>query len=368
MIAAYMLEVHEGDLEWDIDGFRVKGLPEKSKSMKEIAWAAYNSPPPGMEPGLEAVSYYDPPNMTYPVRRLYLRDGHRRRYRRVQGAALLCARRLRHPHQPDDHRGPGARRPDRGVRHRHGPGNPLRRDRQRRGRLVHGLLPPDGGGDAQVGDRPYGHALAAPSDRRQGRRREPERRRRAGLLQCRERRLLVPRLDAHPDAARLLAQLGGGKAAWGCTADWREDYRRPQRDHDCDVDARGYVSRSDHRAAGRGRLRRRSRAARRAAADGDAGPPAAAGRRGRRRQDRGGQGAGRRARHGRSSACNATKGSISRPRSTNGTTSASCWRSARARARAPTPTQCRARHLLRALPAGAAAAGRHPPHAIAPCC
>ena len=66
MIAAYLLEVHEGDLEWDIDGFRVKGLPEKSKSMKDIAWVAYNAPPPGMEPGLEAVSYYDPPNMTYP--------------------------------------------------------------------------------------------------------------------------------------------------------------------------------------------------------------------------------------------------------------------------------------------------------------
>src|ERR1700727_1542219 len=66
MIAAFMLEVHEGDLEWDIDGFRVKGLPEKTMSMKEICWAAYNSVPPGMEPGLEAVSYYDPPNMTYP--------------------------------------------------------------------------------------------------------------------------------------------------------------------------------------------------------------------------------------------------------------------------------------------------------------
>ena len=34
--------------------------------MKEIAFAAYNNVPPGMEPGLEAVSYYDPPNMTYP--------------------------------------------------------------------------------------------------------------------------------------------------------------------------------------------------------------------------------------------------------------------------------------------------------------
>ena len=34
--------------------------------MKEIAWAAYNNVPPGMEMGLEAVEYYDPPNFTYP--------------------------------------------------------------------------------------------------------------------------------------------------------------------------------------------------------------------------------------------------------------------------------------------------------------
>jgi len=66
MIAAHMLEVSEYDLEWDIDGFRVKGVPERSKTMKEIAWAAYNKPPPGLEPGLEAVNYYDPPNFTYP--------------------------------------------------------------------------------------------------------------------------------------------------------------------------------------------------------------------------------------------------------------------------------------------------------------
>jgi len=66
MIAAYLLEVHEDDLEWDVDRFQVKGAPERAKTMAEIAFAAYNSVPPGMEPGLEAVSYYDPPNMTYP--------------------------------------------------------------------------------------------------------------------------------------------------------------------------------------------------------------------------------------------------------------------------------------------------------------
>lgn len=66
MIAAHLMEVSEYDVEWDIDGFRVKGNPERYKSMKEIAWAAYNNVPPGLEPGLEAVNYYDPPNMTYP--------------------------------------------------------------------------------------------------------------------------------------------------------------------------------------------------------------------------------------------------------------------------------------------------------------
>jgi aerobic carbon-monoxide dehydrogenase large subunit len=66
MIAAYLLEVHDNDLEWDVDRFIVKGNPEAFKTMKEIAFAAYNKAIPGLEPGLEAVSYYDPPNMTYP--------------------------------------------------------------------------------------------------------------------------------------------------------------------------------------------------------------------------------------------------------------------------------------------------------------
>ena len=66
MIAAYLLEVHDDDVEWDIDRFVVKGAPERFKTMKEVAFAAYNQAIPGVEPGLEAVSYYDPPNMTYP--------------------------------------------------------------------------------------------------------------------------------------------------------------------------------------------------------------------------------------------------------------------------------------------------------------
>jgi carbon-monoxide dehydrogenase large subunit len=65
-IAAHMLEVGEDDLEWDVDRFTVKGLPEKAATMAEIAMAAYSNVPEGMENGLEVTAYYDPPNFTYP--------------------------------------------------------------------------------------------------------------------------------------------------------------------------------------------------------------------------------------------------------------------------------------------------------------
>jgi len=65
-IAAHMLEVSEADLEWEIDRFKIKGDANRFKTMKDIAWSAYHEPPPGLEPGLEAVYYYDPPNFTYP--------------------------------------------------------------------------------------------------------------------------------------------------------------------------------------------------------------------------------------------------------------------------------------------------------------
>src|SRR3984885_5220906 len=145
------------------------------------------------------------------VRCVYLRDEHRRRYRRLQDPPLLRARRLRHPDQPDDHRGPGAWRIDRSFCHSDGPGDSLRRRGQCGDRLVHGFLHADRGRNPALGDRLHRDAVAASSDRRQGRRREPQCRRRAGVFQRRQRRLLVPRLDPHPDATRLLAQLAGGK-------------------------------------------------------------------------------------------------------------------------------------------------------------
>src|SRR3990170_1320851 len=65
-IAAHLLEVSEDDLVWEPGKFSVQGAPQKSKTIQEIAFAAYTNHPQGMEAGLEAVSYYDPPNLTFP--------------------------------------------------------------------------------------------------------------------------------------------------------------------------------------------------------------------------------------------------------------------------------------------------------------
>lgn len=65
-IAAYLLEVGEDDLEWNVDRWQVKGAPDQHKTIQEIAFAAYTNHPPGMEAGLEATDYYDPPNLTFP--------------------------------------------------------------------------------------------------------------------------------------------------------------------------------------------------------------------------------------------------------------------------------------------------------------
>jgi len=65
-IAAHLLEANEADLEWEKDRFYVKGVPTRFKTIQDIAFAAYTNHPQGMEAGLEAVDYYDPPNLTFP--------------------------------------------------------------------------------------------------------------------------------------------------------------------------------------------------------------------------------------------------------------------------------------------------------------
>ncbi len=65
-IAAHLLEAAEEDLVWEQGKFYVKGSPDQAKTIQEVAFAAYTNHPQGMEAGLEAVNYYDPPNLTYP--------------------------------------------------------------------------------------------------------------------------------------------------------------------------------------------------------------------------------------------------------------------------------------------------------------
>ncbi len=65
-IAAHLLEASEADIEFDHGKFFVRGAPSKSKTIQDIAFAAYTNLPDGMEAGLEGVTYYDPPNFTYP--------------------------------------------------------------------------------------------------------------------------------------------------------------------------------------------------------------------------------------------------------------------------------------------------------------
>jgi carbon-monoxide dehydrogenase large subunit len=66
LLAAHLLEASPDDIEWVDYKFQVKGAPQRSKTMADVAFAAYTNHPQGMEAGLEAVDYYDPPNLTFP--------------------------------------------------------------------------------------------------------------------------------------------------------------------------------------------------------------------------------------------------------------------------------------------------------------
>jgi carbon-monoxide dehydrogenase large subunit len=66
-LAAHLFEAAEEDVVFEDGGFHVKGSPDRVRSMAEIAFAAYGAGlPEGMEQGLEAVTYFDPPNFVWP--------------------------------------------------------------------------------------------------------------------------------------------------------------------------------------------------------------------------------------------------------------------------------------------------------------
>ena len=67
-LAAHLLEADAADIEYDDGKFFVKGSPDEHKTIQDIALMANVAwdMPEGMEPGLEASAFYDPPNFTYP--------------------------------------------------------------------------------------------------------------------------------------------------------------------------------------------------------------------------------------------------------------------------------------------------------------
>jgi len=67
-IAAHLLEAAEEDLEFDDGNFYVKGSPDQSQSLPDVALQAYlaHNLPKGIEPALEATSFYDPANFVFP--------------------------------------------------------------------------------------------------------------------------------------------------------------------------------------------------------------------------------------------------------------------------------------------------------------
>ncbi|MFL5796463.1 MAG: xanthine dehydrogenase family protein molybdopterin-binding subunit [Actinomycetota bacterium] len=68
-IAAHMLEVDAADVELAAGAVSVKGAPERFVTMADIGRAAYLRPielPEGMDPGLEAIEVFDPPQMAWP--------------------------------------------------------------------------------------------------------------------------------------------------------------------------------------------------------------------------------------------------------------------------------------------------------------
>jgi carbon-monoxide dehydrogenase large subunit len=67
-LAAHLLEASEEDLVYEGGRAYVKGAPSKAKTIQELTFAAYqaNNLPPGMEPSLEATTFYDPSNFVFP--------------------------------------------------------------------------------------------------------------------------------------------------------------------------------------------------------------------------------------------------------------------------------------------------------------
>ncbi len=68
VLAAHLLEASVEDMDYEDGKFFVKGSPDKAKTIQDVALMANVAwdLPEGMEAGLEASTFYDPPNFVFP--------------------------------------------------------------------------------------------------------------------------------------------------------------------------------------------------------------------------------------------------------------------------------------------------------------
>ncbi len=190
-IAAHLLEAADTDIEFENGEFKVAGTDKKIAwgNVALTAYVPHNFPLDKLEPGLNENAFYDPTNFTYPAGSYICEVEVDRDTGKVHDRAVRRRRRLRQHRQPDDRRGPGARRHRAGPR----PGDDGRlrlrpASRASSHRLVHGLRDAARDGHAELQGRDDEHAVHPQPARRQGLRRGRRDRLAAGLHQRAHRR------------------------------------------------------------------------------------------------------------------------------------------------------------------------------------
>ena len=131
------MEAGDADIEFDDGEFTVEGT-DKKMPFGQVALTAYvphNYPLDKLEPGLNENAFYDPTNFTFPAGTYICEVEVDPDTGAGEDRPLHRGGRLRQHHQPDDRRGPGARRP--GAGHRPGAAGELR-VRRETGQLLTG--------------------------------------------------------------------------------------------------------------------------------------------------------------------------------------------------------------------------------------
>ena len=217
-IAAHLLEAAEEDIEFD--GRPVlRGRHDRTgrdDPGDRAGRVARRDLPEGMEPNLTADHAFDPPNFTWPFGTHICVDRGRHRDRLRPDPPLRRRRRLRARGEPDDRRGPAARRHRAGhragaLRARH-----LRRRRATRRRLRSSTYTvPAATRPAALRARPDRHPVADEPDGRQGDRRVRGDRLVARRGQRRDRRRRAPRRHPRGHAGHPAGGVAGDQGRGG---------------------------------------------------------------------------------------------------------------------------------------------------------